>query len=337
MEQLAESLDAARTIAWQKRAISANKMEHICEESVRVAEFAADVTKPESMRILAMQALRDWTPSSVNRDIVQGRIIQPKHMKFYCIEGIEEALELLFTNANGELLMETLRFAHEHSMIIPEELCVNLVLDESKPIRIRVYALQKGVPKETLDYALRSDHWQLRAAARDVLLQDADSGAEEMLLKTIEQGEVFEAQEAIKSLALYSTAFAKINKTKLRDELQLEYAEVIPLATQINNAWLLTGGNPTLGKKVVFENSRSECLRCHIVNDKGGIAGPSLDGVADRLTQEQLLHALLMPSAEVAEGFGEYSAMPPMDGMLSKRELRDVMAYLKTLVQQDSP
>jgi mono/diheme cytochrome c family protein len=258
-------------------------------------------------------------------------------MNFYCIEGIEEALELLFTNANGELLMETLRFAHEHSMVIPEELCMNLVLDESKPIRIRAYALQKGVPKETLDYALRSDHWQLRAAARDVLLQDADSGAEEMLLKTIEQGEVFEAQEAIKSLALYSTAFAKINKTKLRDELQLEYAEVIPLATQINNAWLLTGGNPTLGKKVVFENSRSECLRCHKVNDKGGIAGPSLDGVADRLTQEQLLHALLMPSAEVAEGFGEYSAMPPMDGMLSKRELRDVMAYLKTLVHQDSP
>ena len=337
IEQLAESIDVARTIAWQKRAISANKMEHGCAESVRVAEFAADETKPESMRILAMQALRDWTPSSVNRDIVEGRIIQPKHRNFYCIEGVDEALENLFLHAQGELLMETLTFAHEHSMKIPDVVCENLVLDASKPMQIRAYALQKGVTKETLDYALQSEHWQLRAAALDVLLQVPDSGAMEMLLETIEQGEVYEAQEAVKSLVANPTGFAKIDQKQLRDALQLEYAEATSLTTEFNNAWLFAGGNAALGKKVVFENARSECLRCHKVNGEGGIAGPSLDGVADRLTQEQLLHALLMPSEEVAEGFGDYSAMPPMGVLLSKRELRDVTAYLKTLVHQDSP
>ena len=335
MEQLAESIYVARTIAWQKRAISANKMEHTCEESVRVAEFAADETKPESMRILAMQALRDWTPSSVNRDIVEGRIIKPKHRNFYCIEGIDDALEKLFLHAEGELLLETLQFSHEHSMKIPDVVCENLVLDEDKPIQIRAYALQKGVSKEALTYAMQSEHWQLRAAARKVLLRKEDAGIEERLLETIVQGGVFEAQEAIKSLAAHPATFAKIDRKILRDGLQLEYAEA--MSESIDKTWLFTGGNPKLGKKVVFENSRSECLRCHKVNGRGGIAGPSLDGVADRLTQEQLLDALLMPSVEVAEGFGDYSAMPPMGGMLSKRELRDVTAYLKTLVHQDSP
>ena len=32
-----------------------------------------------------------------------------------------------------------------------------------------------------------------------------------------------------------------------------------------------------------------------------------------------------------AEGFGEASAMPPVRGVLDNREIRDVIAYLKTL------
>ncbi|MDP6692797.1 MAG: cytochrome c, partial [Phycisphaerales bacterium] len=65
--------------------------------------------------------------------------------------------------------------------------------------------------------------------------------------------------------------------------------------------------------------------------EQGGIAGPPLDGVADRLTEKALQEALLIPNQDVAEGFGEYSAMPPMGGLLNHRDLRDVIAYLKTL------
>ena len=73
-------------------------------------------------------------------------------------------------------------------------------------------------------------------------------------------------------------------------------------------------------------------MRCHKIGDRGGIAGPSLDGIADRMTQEQLLESLINPNANVADGFGEYSAMPPMGTMLNHRELRDVVAFLKTLL-----
>ena len=91
----------------------------------------------------------------------------------------------------------------------------------------------------------------------------------------------------------------------------------------------------TAGRQVVFENSRSECLRCHKVNNRGGIAGPSLDGVADRLDAEQLRASLLEPNKEVTDGFGEYSAMPAMGTLLNDRELRDIIAYLQTLHQEE--
>ncbi len=330
MGKLAHSIAVARTIPWQKRAISANKMEHGCVESVRVAEFAADASKPESMRILAVQALRNWSPPfQGNRDIVEGRIIPPQHMTFVCIEGIEEAFAQLLANAQGALLMEALRFASSSKKQIPKEMCTAFVLDETMPITIRAYALQMNANREIVEYALQNEHWQLRAVARDVLLRQNDLFAEEKLFDAIENGEIFEAQEAIKSLGNYPLASSKIKKATLRNELKLDFAEA--WSHPIEDAWLLRGGNPALGKKIVFEHSHSECLRCHTIGGKGGIAGPALDGIAERLDETQLLNALLSPNEQVAEGFGAYSAMPPMGVLLTKREIRDVVAYLKTL------
>lgn len=327
---LAASLSQARTVAWQKRAISANKMIHTCEESVRVAEFAADASKPESMRILAMQALRNWDPPfQGNRDIVEGRIIPTEHRSFVCIEGIEESIGRLYDTASGELLLETLRFAHEHHQKIPEALCEQLLRDETMPMQIRAYALQISTNEKLYAFALSSAHWQLRAGARDALLRMNTSKAEQLLLDAIIDGEMFEAQEAIRSLAQYPHAFSKIDKDLLQNAVRLEYAEA--MHSEILHEWLLVGGNPTLGKKIVFEKSQSECMRCHKVDGRGGEAGPPLDGVGNRLSDVQLLQALLSPNEEVADGFGAYSAMPPMLGLLSEREIRDVVAYLKTL------
>jgi quinoprotein glucose dehydrogenase len=56
--------------------------------------------------------------------------------------------------------------------------------------------------------------------------------------------------------------------------------------------------------------------------------------VGARLTREQLLEALVDPSARIAPGFGgPPSAMPPMGALLSRRELRDLVEYLSTLRQ----
>ncbi|MEE2912278.1 MAG: c-type cytochrome, partial [Planctomycetota bacterium] len=83
--------------------------------------------------------------------------------------------------------------------------------------------------------------------------------------------------------------------------------------------------------KIVFEHSSSQCLRCHKIGNHGGIAGPVLDSVGSTMNGRELLESLLVPSKRIAEGFGESSAMPPVAGVLDYREIRDVVAYLKSL------
>lgn len=66
----------------------------------------------------------------------------------------------------------------------------------------------------------------------------------------------------------------------------------------------LEGGDVERGRAIFTTKSETSCMRCHVVSDEGGSeAGPALDGVAGRLTHEQLLLAVVEPNAEIAEGY----------------------------------
>jgi quinoprotein glucose dehydrogenase len=138
----------------------------------------------------------------------------------------------------------------------------------------------------------------------------------------------------------------------------------------------IDGGNVKAGRKVFHDFEASRCTRCHMLNNKGGNAGPVLNGVGMRLPPEKLLESLVQPSQVIAEGFGtttvemkggalfagvitkdqdgaitlvdingkshqlawdkiqsrsssKDSAMPMMGSLLSKRQLRDLIAFLK--------
>ena len=93
----------------------------------------------------------------------------------------------------------------------------------------------------------------------------------------------------------------------------------------------LEGGDPDAGRAVLLYSSTGSCLRCHALEGTGGHAGPPLDGVARRLDAARLLQALVDPQAEVTEGYGASSAMPAMGALLTPREVRDLVAYLRTL------
>jgi quinoprotein glucose dehydrogenase len=111
---------------------------------------------------------------------------------------------------------------------------------------------------------------------------------------------------------------------KLAPEIQLELAEAIdstrspqliarhkaitsklsPDATAASFKGSLFGGEPDLGRRIFFRHQTAQCIRCHSYDDLGGNAGPRLNGVASRLKREQLLEALINPSARLAPGFG---------------------------------
>jgi quinoprotein glucose dehydrogenase len=71
---------------------------------------------------------------------------------------------------------------------------------------------------------------------------------------------------------------------------------------------LLVGGNPRRGRDVFVEHAAAQCMRCHAVGDSGGPqVGPNMQGVATRLTRDQLLESLLKPNARIAPGYGTVS------------------------------
>jgi putative heme-binding domain-containing protein len=51
-------------------------------------------------------------------------------------------------------------------------------------------------------------------------------------------------------------------------------------------------------------NSTGQCVRCHTLGNEGGTVGPPLAGIGDKLSREQLLEALIEPSARLAPGYG---------------------------------
>ena len=143
----------------------------------------------------------------------------------------------------------------------------------------------------------------------------------------------------------------------------------------------LLGGDPDRGRMIFFRNQNAQCIKCHAYDDRGGNAGPRLNGVAGRITRSQLLEALISPGARLAPGFGVVSvtlkdgksysgtlvaetnnsltvrlgdrqneviakndiakrenapsSMPDMKAILSKKEIRDVVAFLAGLKEDN--
>lgn len=85
---------------------------------------------------------------------------------------------------------------------------------------------------------------------------------------------------------------AKLDALKVKGTLTDEFKEA------------LFGGSVTEGRNSFNYNSTIQCVRCHNVGGEGASVGPNLKGVASRLTREQLLQALIEPSARIAPGYG---------------------------------
>ena len=85
-------------------------------------------------------------------------------------------------------------------------------------------------------------------------------------------------------------------------------AKLTPLRSTGNDAEsfaeTLYGGNARNGRNIFLYNSTAQCVRCHGLGDETGTVGPPLRQIGGALTREQLLQALIEPSARLAPGFG---------------------------------
>ena len=85
--------------------------------------------------------------------------------------------------------------------------------------------------------------------------------------------------------------------TSKRPALKERSAQLLPS--------LLEGGDAAAGRRIFFERSDVQCVRCHAVGNEGGQVGPPLTKVAEQKTREYLLDSILTPNKQIAEGWGQ--------------------------------
>jgi putative heme-binding domain-containing protein len=163
---------------------------------------------------------------------------------------------------------------------------------------------------------------EVRAFALKVGFERNLEGMEDLALKAVDQETPSVAREAIRQLGETLPEklieFWENRELQLRSELWLDlytvltsidHAEAKQVAATYAagdpgriHALSLNGGNPSAGE-LVFKN-QGACLQCHKIDGQGGIQGPELSLVGDRLDAEKLLESLVNPSAEITPGYG---------------------------------
>ncbi|MEO8473598.1 MAG: HEAT repeat domain-containing protein [Chryseolinea sp.] len=66
----------------------------------------------------------------------------------------------------------------------------------------------------------------------------------------------------------------------------------------------LLGGDARNAWWYFRNNSTGQCVRCHAIDGEGGIVGPDLSHIGDKLTREEILTAMVEPSKRISPGYG---------------------------------
>jgi quinoprotein glucose dehydrogenase len=80
-------------------------------------------------------------------------------------------------------------------------------------------------------------------------------------------------------------------RAKAGDNLTLRFPEA------------LAGGDAERGRRIFIENAAVSCQRCHKLDGQGGEVGPPMNGIGSQKTREYLLESIVLPSAQIAEGY----------------------------------
>lgn len=400
-----------------RRAINANLRVGSDSALQNVVNYSLKTGAPDKMRAEAIEVLSVWAKPSV-LDRVDGRLRGAIERDPALVTGKSaDALTALLKDPelsvriSAAQAISKLKIKHASAQLLTVLKTDREAVMRAEALKALV-ALQAPQVEEAIRYALSDKEKNVRVAGLD-LLEKMNIPAETMvvLLKgVIATKTMEEKQSAILALGKLPVAQTDQAFTELLDnmasgklgaDVYLELGEAIdstrsaPLISRYKEisskfspddllasyASTLQGGDPRHGRQLFFRNQNAQCMKCHAYDDRGGNAGPRLNGVAKRLTREQILESLISPSARLAPGFGMVSlelkdgekltgilqgetstglklkagteadrvipnaqiakktyfpsSMPDMKALLSKKEIRDLVAFLGELKEDN--
>ena len=320
-----------------RRAISANLRLGTAESAKRLGSFVVDASHAEILRIEALEALAVWDQRPlVDRVVGRVRKLSPRDDELGR-ETLQRSLSQIFASQDGQLIATAARRAQDLQLDISEDLLVDWISAESRPVVARVEALRlleslgEGQLSHAVEMALTSSQPLLRIAALQTLSRQDWALAWRYIDRHWSTASLEEKQAMV---ALVGTATGEeadsfvlqrldeLTREVLDEGLQLDVvlaarARETPkvksllaeLARRSSTEPLgdfrlaLYGGRAIEGERLFRHHVNAQCARCHDAGGKGKQAGPILDGIADHQNREYLLEALVRPSASIAKGF----------------------------------
>ena len=347
-----------------RRAINATMRSGRPQDAAALADVAMHESHSTSLRLESLAALADWVEPSV-RDRVNGAYrpvaLSDRNKKAWRAV-LARTLPRLAGTQDVSVATAAKELAVEESIPLDDQMVQKTLRDWNAPSRDRIASLHQLARDdeqraESIFIAVDEEDDDLHIAALRLLAEDDPGAAFDWVQRDLNIGSVSRKQGAVEVLGsldvpgaarLIADLYSQIISEEQPPELHLEIRESLagrreetlrfldamvsdqerePTARYTNAR---AGGNMERGRKLVRYHAAAACLRCHAIDGHGGVAGPDLSDVGNRLDRSALLESIIDPGATVAEGYGDVTAMPAMTDHLSVREVRDIVEYLST-------
>ena len=322
-----------------RRAINANLRVGTAEAAQRVARYAGGTAGNDEMRAEAISVLGVWPKPSI-LDRVDGTHIGPMQRDSAAARAaLATLVQPIF--ATGSAPLQVALAEAVGRLRVMEAGPTLLAKVQSAPttdVRIAALralaAMRHELVAQAVRGALQDKDAPVRMAALTAIppLNLPEATTIELLSSVVGKGSIAEQQSALQAMGQVPGATGReamtrlvqqMEEGKLAPEIQLDVAEaaraskdpaLIARLDKLANkpgakpvdvyADALRGGDARRGARVAFQAPAAQCTRCHSFGGPGNNVGPNLSGVASRLSREQLLEALVDPSARIAPGFG---------------------------------
>ncbi len=329
-----------RNEALIRRSISANLRLGTQKAMQNLVDYATGERNPVSMRTEAIASLGVWAKPSV-LDRVDGRLRGSVQRDPAVLTSKFEKVFLgLLGNADASIRLAATQAVSKLQITSASSILMTQLRKDAKPelrreALISLAVLQYADLGLAIKKALSDKEKMVRITGIDLLgrSQVSNELMVNLLTDAINTKSTEEKQAALLTLGKLPLAYAKnvladqldkMSKGKLDRAVFIELSEAIdstkdteliskyksisaglsPDELTAAYAGSLYGGNPEKGVQIFYGGEAAQCVKCHAYNDYGGNAGPRLNGVASRLSREQLLEALIKPSARLAPGYG---------------------------------
>jgi quinoprotein glucose dehydrogenase len=321
-----------------RRVINANYRLGQPENARALAAMVTSSQLDSSLRIEALEALRDWaTPSG--RDLVMGlwRPL-PERSPQPAADALSPAIADILLHGTRRLNTPAIEAVGALQLTAAAPALLEVLRDTDRPSFVRAEAvrslgmLRTPMQEEAARFAVKDRTSTVRTQGHKLLARLHPAEAVQALADVLQSGSVDEKQGAVTTLAeiddpavdpVLEHWLARLQKKEVPPEIELELllaaressspriqeileaheAERATADVVARNRELLVGGNSEEGKKVFFERTEASCLRCHLVRGRGGQVGPDLSKIGEQQKREYILESLLAPDKQIAKGF----------------------------------